>query len=154
MSGFFEMKEVKIMRVKVKSIKRICIVLGIISLFLCAFVFIKNSIAKSKAIDFINETIYYKVNIKGDLTEEQKQNIEASLKKISKIDKYEKSDNSFNVHVKINNVGDINEDYFISLQNILSKIENVENVETNFDKVLKYYGIYGYKDFIKEYKNS
>ena len=38
--------------------------------------------------------------------------------------------------------------------NGLKKIEYIERVESNSEKILKYYGIYGYKDFIEELQNS
>lgn len=144
------------MRVKVKSIKRICIVLGIISLFLCIFVFIRNAIAKSKAIDYINNTVYYNVIAVGGATQEQKDSIKSKLDKMGTIDKYEAADDgmTYIVHIKINNSADIDEMHFATIENSLKKIEYVEKVETNCDEILKYYGIYGYKKFIQELNNK
>lgn len=144
------------MRVKIKSLKRICIVLGIISLFLCVFVLIRNSIAKSKAIDYINENGFYLAEVVAGASQEQVNHIKENLSHINRINKYEYNEEEkiFTLHVKIDNAGDISEKYFDSLENSIKNIEYVESVESNIDKILKYYGIYGYKDFIKELENS
>jgi len=144
------------MRVKIKSLKRICIVLGIISLFLCVFVLIRNSIAKSKAIDYINENGFYLAEVVAGASQEQVDQIKEDLSHINRINKYEYNEEEkiFTLHVKIDNAGDISEKYFDSLENSIKNIEYVESVESNIDKILKYYGIYGYKDFIKELENS
>lgn len=144
------------MRVKIKSLKRICIVLGIISLFLCVFVLIRNSIAKSKAIDYINENGFYLAEVVAGATQEQVDQIKENLSHINRISKYEYNEEEkvFTLHFEINNAGDISEKYFDSLENSIKNIEYVESVESNIGKILKYYGIYGYKDFIKELENS
>ena len=144
------------MRVKVRSIKRICIVIGIISLFLCVFIFIRNSIAKSKAIDFINENLYFKAYVVGGASQEQIDTTKTQLNKYNKIDgfEYDESAGVFTIRVKINNIADVSENYLYSIENGLKKIEYIERVESNSEKILKYYGIYGYKDFIEELQNS
>ena len=144
------------MRVKVRSIKRICIVIGIISLFLCVFIFIRNSIAKSKAIDYINENIYFKAYVVGGANQEQIESIKDQLNKYNRIDRYEYDEDArlFTLHIKINNIADVSEDYLYSIENGLKKIEYIDRVESNLDKILKYFGIYGYRNFIEELQNS
>lgn len=144
------------MRVKVKSIKRICIVLGIISLFLCVFIFIRNSIAKSRAIDYMNEHLQYKAYVVGGATQEQIEESKKQLAKFNRIDKFEFDESAgvFTIHIKINNISDISEDYVYSIENGLKKIEYIEKVESNAEHLLKYYGVHGYKNFIEELENS
>ena len=105
--------------------------LGIISLFLCVFVLIRNSIAKSKAIDYINENGFYLAEVVAGATQEQVDQIKENLSHINRISKYEYNEEEkiFTLHFKINNAGDISEKYFDSLENSIKNIEYVESVE-------------------------